>query len=1459
MAVDIGPRIGIEGEAEYRRQLDRIITQSKTLHAEMRQMESAWNKDTTAKQKVAQQTQMLNNQIEVQTQRIDELKRGLEESKNKFGENDKKTLKWRQALANAETELNRLQAQLRELPNNVQLVGKSMQETGAKIESVGKKISSVGSGLTKSVTVPLAAMATAAVKTTASFDSSMSKVAALSGATGEDFDTLRNKAREMGATTRYSAGEAADALSYMALAGWDTNQMVEGLDGVLNLAASSGMDLAAASDLVTDYLSAFGLEAKDSARMADQLAYAQAHSNTTTTQLGEAFGNTAAQMHTAGQSMETTTAILEAFANQGLKGSEAGTALSAMVRDITQKMRGGKIQIGKTSVTVQDANGNFRKMTDILADVEKATEGMGSAEKSAALMTTFTARSVKGVSMALTEGVGNIRLYENQLYSAGGTAKNMAEVMQDNLSGQLTILKSQVQELGISFGDILVPKIRSAVSWVQQQVDKFNAMDKATKENVVKFGMLAAAIGPVLMVTGKLVTATGSIISAGGKVVETVGSMIAKHTANAAAATADATATVGATAATKGFNTALKASPIGAVALAITAAVLAIKALQKGFNYIQKSARDANKEMYSTIDAVDDSSDAMVEAAANIRKGFADSAKAISEVEASAKAATQVAGEIETLTNKTKLNADEQARLKVLVAEMNSIYPAMGLAIDETGNSLNRSTEEIKGFIQESYNMAKAAAYTQAVKDALQAMAEAELEVAKAEIERERLMSQLGAAEQEEQARVEALTNAMEGMDDVSRELYQSGTELAGGTGVQTVAMRKANKALEENQAAMDECNAVMEEAQTNYDLSNAALEKLAEELGVSVEELTGMATASDEVSEAALEMGESVSQAGDEVSDAIEEMNESYMKAKETARDSVMSQKSLFQELEAQEATSIEAMRKGLESHIKAYQEWNENAQFLMNDSRYGMDENFTAMVNSLVAAGRDMAPEVAAIVQGIKDGDTEIADLIQDYGEMSKLADEASTSMAEAQVAMEYGVDGLVKLMEASGDETGSAYIKSFDKSVKGKKIAQPIVDGLNSTNARIEKLAAKDAKTASEKYSAGAASGITATDTSAKLKLVEDAFSNNLRNIQSKAPFATTAGKDVVGAVASGANAMIPNVTTAMTNTWNTVGNKITEISNLKGKAQTAGSGVSGGVASGITSQKGNVTAAAEGIRSVTDGKIVAISNLKAKAQSAGSGVSGAVATGVKSNQSNVTNAATGVTNAVKTGVQNVNAQAGPGRAAGSNVGANIAAGYDSQKGATNTAGKNLGNNFASGLSSTQGNVNASARSLSSGADSNIKADKDNAYTWGAHMGDNFAAGLSSKLSAITQAATNIAQRVANIMKHTTPKTGPLKDDDVWGIHMGENFAQGMVKSIPAVKTAATELAEAAVLNPVANPYVDSNIISGATAAADNILTQEEMYEAFAAALDSADMSVVIGRREFGRILREYGAIA
>ena len=177
---------------------------------------------------------------------------------------------------------------------------------------------------------------------------------------------MEDTARQYGATTVFSASEAAEALKYMSLAGWDAQQSTDALGGVLNLAAASSMGLGEASDMVTDYLSAFGMEANKSTYFADMLAYAQSNSNTTAAQLGEAYKNSAANMHAAGQDVETTTSLLEAMANQGRKGSEAGTTLGAMMRDITAKMDDGAIKIGETSIAVQYASGNFRDMTYIL-------------------------------------------------------------------------------------------------------------------------------------------------------------------------------------------------------------------------------------------------------------------------------------------------------------------------------------------------------------------------------------------------------------------------------------------------------------------------------------------------------------------------------------------------------------------------------------------------------------------------------------------------------------------------------------------------------------------------------------------------------------------------------------------------------------------------------------------------------------------------------------------------------------------------------------------------------------------------------------------------------------------------------------------------------------------------------------------------------------------------------------
>lgn len=414
------------------------------------------------------------------------------------------------------------------------------KQTGSTFERVGKTMQSVGKSLTKGVTLPLLAVGAYATKTGAEFESAMSKVSALSGATGKDLSTLEKAAREMGRTTRYGSTEAANALSYMSLAGWDTQQMVKGLKPVLNLASAGQMDLAQASDIVTDMMSMFGLEAEQAGRATDVFAVAQANSNTTVSQLGEALKKSGSAAAAAGQSLEDTSAVLGVLANNGIKGSEAGTALNAMFRDLQAAAVDGKVAIGDTSVAVYDANGNMRSMVDIIADVEKATEGMTQEQKHNALASIFQQRSLKGMNTLLNSGSGELKKLQGELNNSTGAAQTMADEMDNNLKGSFMKLKSAMEDIGIAISQMTSGPLKAIVDWAKDLALKFQELSPRAQQLIVIFGAVAAAIGPLLWIFGAFVQkipfilkgfkllslAFGAITSPIGLVVAGIGALI---------------------------------------------------------------------------------------------------------------------------------------------------------------------------------------------------------------------------------------------------------------------------------------------------------------------------------------------------------------------------------------------------------------------------------------------------------------------------------------------------------------------------------------------------------------------------------------------------------------------------------------------------------------------------------------------------------------------------------------------------------------------------------------------------------------------------------------------------------------------------------------------------------------------------------------------------------------------
>ena len=416
------------------------------------------------------------------------------------------------------------------------------------------------------------------------YTSVMSEVAAISGASSSDLAMMEDTARQYGATTVFSASEAAEALKYMSLAGWDAQQSTDALGGVLNLAAASSMGLGEASDMVTDYLSAFGMEANKSTYFADMLAYAQSNSNTTAAQLGEAYKNSAANMHAAGQDVETTTSLLEAMANQGRKGSEAGTTLGAMMRDITAKMDDGAIKIGETSIAVQDASGNFRDMTDILTEVGEATEGMGSAQRAAALSSVFTDDSIKGVNMVLAEGMDKVAGYEEALRSATGASEDMAETMNDNLSGDMANMNSAYEEMQLQAFEAMEGPLREGVQWITSDI-----IPTLTSWVPDAFGTLASGISKVGNALSPMIKTVLQNPKAVASAFASIGAgFAAMKTVNTGIKIAGMVSEAGGMASALGkLGTSLFGSPWAAGAAAAVAAITAVGLAVKKYNDIQ--------------------------------------------------------------------------------------------------------------------------------------------------------------------------------------------------------------------------------------------------------------------------------------------------------------------------------------------------------------------------------------------------------------------------------------------------------------------------------------------------------------------------------------------------------------------------------------------------------------------------------------------------------------------------------------------------------------------------------------------------------------------------------------------------------------------------------------------------------------------------------------------------------
>lgn len=458
---------------------------------------------------------------------------------------------------------------------------KEMQKAEKFMKSAGKQITDIGKTLTVGITTPLLGLGTISVKTAADFQESMSKVSAISGATGDDLERLTDMAKEMGATTKFSASESAEAFQYMAMAGWKTEDMLSGISGIMNLAAASGEDLAIVSDICTDALTAFGMSAEESGRFADILASASSNANTNVSMLGESFKYVAPLCGSMGYSAEDASIALSLMANAGIKGSQSGTSLKTALTNMLSPTSSMASVMEEYGLSLTNADGSMKSLQDVMIMLREKMGGLDEATQGAAASTLFGKEALAGMLAIINASDADFEKLTTAIYNCDGTAQNMAETMQNNLNGKLTQLKSALEGVAISFGEVLIPMLMKVVESITNVVQKFANLDEGTRKLILTIGAIAASIGPLLLVIGKLVT-TGSKIAGWGKGV--------------------AAAMKGVMAGTKGIGTVMTAvfGPGGV----IIAVIAGIAALVAGFIYLWNTNEDFKNFFINTWNAI---------------------------------------------------------------------------------------------------------------------------------------------------------------------------------------------------------------------------------------------------------------------------------------------------------------------------------------------------------------------------------------------------------------------------------------------------------------------------------------------------------------------------------------------------------------------------------------------------------------------------------------------------------------------------------------------------------------------------------------------------------------------------------------------------------------------------------------------------------------------------------------
>ena len=826
----------------------------------------------------------------------------------------------------------------------------------------------------------------------ADFQETMSGVEAISGATAEEMALLSAKAKDLGADTKFTAKEAGDAMGYMAMAGWKARDMLSGLEGVMNLAAASGEDLAATSDIVTDALTAFGMTAADSGRFADILAVAASNANTNVAMMGETFKYVAPVAGALGYSAEDTALAIGLMANSGIKASQAGTTLRSVITRLSTDAGASKTQLGALGVLTErlgvafyNADGSARAMRDVIADCREAWAGLSKEQQISYAKTIAGQEAMSGWLALMNATQADVQKLAVSVDNCAGAAERMAKIRLDNLNGQLTLMNSAWDALRVTIGEQFNPELRKAA---ELGTDVLGWLDEFVREN-------PALVKGVMTFAGVMGTATVAVtgVNAALKVFQAL-NVAALFTGPAGAILGGAAAVAGLTAAVVGLVTA---------------------------------ANEGVPTVRELTEAARDMQGAMDEAGASYE-----------EAATQTMAAAEVAGlyinkleELETAEGRNAAqNQEYQNTLALLLRAMPELSDCISQTTDEYGRSayaLETDTKTLRDNTEELKKNAQARAYQEYLNKLYDEYGAVLLESAENSVKLTQAQTRLDTAEKNQ-------SDTMARMNELLDESLENGTALSSEYYELQKTLYGYDKEIDTASREINNLNAAMEDDAQAAAEAEAALDSAAKV----VEQLTGATKEQTAAAEEAASQNRELQDVISGVATRVSALTEAYEEAYTAALESVSGQYALWDEAAAVVATSAGSINSALESQITYWQDYNANLRALAERSTDV--EGLSAVLASFADGSAESANAVAGLANAT---DEELRDMVANWQELQEEQEAAAGSIADlktnftntmdelqAELAEDIAAMDLGEEAAASGRATIQGYIDAMDE---------------------------------------------------------------------------------------------------------------------------------------------------------------------------------------------------------------------------------------------------------------------------------------------------------------------------------------------------------------------------------------------------------------------------------------------